>query len=97
MEPHNPTGTSEEARQGVDERWREVLQVFVSDPVRIECATIVHRRDGVSDLGREVRVDDASILRKMASGQVDLAIKEIKVEVVVDLLHCPSGAGFINN
>ncbi|VDP17062.1 unnamed protein product [Heligmosomoides polygyrus] len=33
------------------------------------------------DLGWENRGDDASILRKMAWGQVDVAIKEIGVEV----------------
>ncbi|VDO63294.1 unnamed protein product [Heligmosomoides polygyrus] len=79
--------------QGVDERWREVLQVFSSDPVRTGCCTFLHRRDGVSDLGRENRWDDVSILRKMAWGQVDVAIEEIGVEVVDDLLHGPSGRG----
>ncbi|VDP55242.1 unnamed protein product [Heligmosomoides polygyrus] len=35
----------------------------------------------------------ASILRKTAWGQVNVAIEEIGVEVVDDLLHGPSGRG----
>ncbi|VDO20361.1 unnamed protein product [Heligmosomoides polygyrus] len=39
----------------------------------------------------EDRGDDVSILRKMAWRQVDVAIEEIGVEVVDDLLRGPSG------
>ncbi|VDO78612.1 unnamed protein product [Heligmosomoides polygyrus] len=83
----------EELRQSVDERWREVLHLFGSDPVGTGCCTLLHRRDGVSDLGRENRGDKVSILRKMAWGQVDVAIEEIGVEVVNSLLHSPSVRG----
>ncbi|VDO37412.1 unnamed protein product [Heligmosomoides polygyrus] len=47
------------------------FQVFGSDPVGPGCCSLLHRRDGVSDLGRENRGNDVSILRKMAWGQVD--------------------------
>uniref|UniRef100_A0A8L8K4I7 Aquaporin n=1 Tax=Heligmosomoides polygyrus TaxID=6339 RepID=A0A8L8K4I7_HELPZ len=48
-----------------------------------------------SDFGKEKRRNDASILRKMAWGQVDvaIAIEETGVEVVDDLLHGSSGRG----
>ncbi|VDO88690.1 unnamed protein product [Heligmosomoides polygyrus] len=65
--------------------------VFESDPVRNGYCTVLHRRDGVSDLGRENRVSDVSILWKMAWGQVDVVIEEIGVKVVDNLLHCSSG------
>ncbi|VDO81647.1 unnamed protein product [Heligmosomoides polygyrus] len=38
-------------------------------------------------LEKENRENDVSILRKMTWGQVDVAIEEIRVEVVDDLLH----------
>ncbi|VDO68126.1 unnamed protein product [Heligmosomoides polygyrus] len=66
-------------------------QVFGSDPVENRCCTLLHRQDGVSDLGRENRGNDVSIRRKMAWGPVDVAIEEIGVEVVDDHLHGPSG------
>ncbi|VDP21942.1 unnamed protein product [Heligmosomoides polygyrus] len=46
-----------------------------------------------SDLRRENRGNDVSILRKMAWEQVDVAIEEIGVEILDDLLHGPPGRG----
>ncbi|VDO91164.1 unnamed protein product [Heligmosomoides polygyrus] len=94
------------------------LKVFGSDPVRTGCCTFLHRRDGVSDLGRENRGDDEDRVLYVSSptrwrvgsrkgeqrgrriqpaedalGQVDVAIEEIGVEIVNDLLHGSSGRG----
>ncbi|VDO95597.1 unnamed protein product [Heligmosomoides polygyrus] len=45
------------------------VSVFGSDPVVTGCCMFFHRRDGVSDLGRENRGNEVSILRKMAWGR----------------------------
>ncbi|VDP40208.1 unnamed protein product [Heligmosomoides polygyrus] len=69
------------------------MYVPLSENGASETCPFLHRRDGMSDLGRENRGNDVSILRKMAWGQVDVAIEEIGVEVVDDLLRGPSGKG----
>ncbi|VDO62459.1 unnamed protein product [Heligmosomoides polygyrus] len=68
-------------------------RVFGSAPVGTGRCTVLDRRDAMSDLGMENRGDDASIPRKTAWGQVDVAIEEIGVEVLDDLLYGPSGRG----
>ncbi|EPB74404.1 hypothetical protein ANCCEY_06525 [Ancylostoma ceylanicum] len=48
----------------------------------------LYRLDGMSDFGRENRRDDIFIL--MAWREVDMAVEEVRVEVVDDILHYPS-------
>lgn len=61
--------------------------MFGSDPVGNGCCTFLHRREVVSDLRRENREDDVSILRKIAWRQVNVPIKEIGREVVGKLIQ----------
>ncbi|VDP54532.1 unnamed protein product [Heligmosomoides polygyrus] len=41
----------------------------------------------------EMKTEGTTHLRKTACGQMDVAIKEVGVQVVDDLLHCPFGRG----
>ncbi|EPB66990.1 protein tyrosine kinase [Ancylostoma ceylanicum] len=65
-------------------------QMFGSNPIGNGRCTIPHRLDGMSDFGRENRRDDKSILPEMAWREVDMAVEELRVEVVDDILHYPS-------
>ena len=81
----------EELNQCIDKYRRQILQVFGSDLVWTGCCTHLYLQNGVSDFGREDIGNNISILRNLVCGQVDVADKEIRVEVMNNPLHCPSG------
>ncbi|EPB78051.1 hypothetical protein ANCCEY_02834 [Ancylostoma ceylanicum] len=60
------------------------------NPVGTGRCTILHRLDGMSDFERENRRGEISILPEMVWREVDMAVEEVRVEVVDDLLHYPS-------
>ncbi|EYC29624.1 hypothetical protein Y032_0006g3079 [Ancylostoma ceylanicum] len=67
--------------------------MFGSNAVGIGRRTILYLLDGMSDFERENRRDDISILPDMVWRELDMAVEEIRVEVVDDLLHYPSRWG----
>ncbi|EYC24767.1 hypothetical protein Y032_0013g2098 [Ancylostoma ceylanicum] len=67
--------------------------MFGSNPVGTGHCTILHRHGGMLDFKRENRKDDLSILPEMVWRKVDMAVEEVRVEVVDDLLHQGAARG----